>query len=157
MKKLPQGIAYAFLRADGGVCPGLPPGCSGHVAWGFMTAQNQFSFGSTENPTGSWKIEPGQNTGFWMQHGPLQAMLQAMKQRRYNAYKWLTLPDAMPDAATAATNKVRGAGYTAIGNNCLDHVCNILGAYNVKDLPWASTHPSPNDWFGVLPGEYHNF
>ena len=157
MKKLPQGIAYAFLRADGGVCPGLPPGCSGHVAWGFMAAQNQFSFGSTENPAGSPEILPGHDAGFWTQRGSLQAMLQAMKQRRYNAYKWLTLPDAMPDAATAATNKVRGAGYTAIGNNCLDHVCNILGAYNVKDLPWASTHPSPNDWFGVLPGEYHNF
>jgi hypothetical protein len=153
VSKLPQGIAYAFLRANGAP---LPPGCAGHVAWGFMAAQNQFSFGSTENPAGTPAILPGHDAGFWTQRGPLQAMLQAMKQRHYNAYKSLTLPDAMPDAAAAKTNQVRGSGYTAIGNNCLDHVCWILGAYNVKDLPWASTHPSPNDWFGVLPGEYHN-
>jgi hypothetical protein len=65
-----------------------------------MAAHNQFSFGSTENPAGLPAILLGHDAGFWTQHGPLQAMLQAMKQRRYNAYKSLTLPDAMPDTAT---------------------------------------------------------
>jgi hypothetical protein len=156
-----KGLAYVFLRKDGAP---LPPGCAGHVGWAFQLADDTFCAGATENLKGAPFVPPGHDNDAWVQVLATEAALvQHMTsltlqghQLGYDAYKVTTVRDCNPDAAEQAGNAIVHWGYTALGNNCLDHVWKVLAAYGVKDLPWAQTHPSPNDWFGVFNGEYHN-
>jgi hypothetical protein len=150
-----KGLAYVFLRKDGAP---LPPGCAGHVAWGLLLEDGSSCYGgSTENYAGSPLVLPGRDNGWWGERfADEAALVAAMRSRSYDGYKVATLREWHPAEATAAALVSRGRGYTALGNNCLDHVWGVLSAYGVKDLPWLQSHPSPSDWFAVYNGEYHN-
>ena len=148
-----SGSAVVFLRRDGAP---LPPGCAGHVGWAFRQGDGTYMFGSTEN-TGGWPIVlPGGDNGAWHAEESLQDAIDAMSARNYDAYKVAVFRDPHADAALACVAVVEASGYTAAGNNCLDHCCAVLKAYGQPDLPWPSTHPSPNDWFAAYNGEFHN-
>jgi hypothetical protein len=151
-----EGIAYVFLRKDGAP---LPPGCAGHVGWGFTFAKSPGDMdafcGSTENFSGSPLILPGQDIGYWTMPVDREVhMYFQFKQRNYHAVKRAKVQVASPHQAMHEAKVVATGGYTAIGNNCLDHTCRILKAYGVKDLPWPLTHPSPSDWFAQFNGAY---
>lgn len=147
------GHAWVFLRRDGAP---LPPGCAGHVGWGLRLADGTHLFGSTENGRGLPHVRRGGDNGAWLLRGPFDQGMAAMRTRNYDAWKHATFRKPDPTRADAFARTIAGRGYDAIGNNCLDHACAVLGAYGQPDLPWALTHPSPNDWFGVYNGEFHN-
>lgn len=151
-----EGFAYVFLRKDGAP---LPPGCAGHVGWGFSflrTPTDPDAFcGATENFSGSPLVLPGGDIGYWdMQVNREVDMFFQFKQRNYHAVKRAKVAVANPHQAMHMARQQAAGGYVAIGNNCLDHTLRILQAYGVKDLPWAQTHPSPNDWFAQFNGAY---
>jgi hypothetical protein len=151
-----EGFAYVFLRKDGAP---LPPGCAGHVGWGFSFAKTPSDTdaicGSTENPGGSPLIFSGQDIGYWDNQTDHETQMYFLfKRRNYHAFKRAKVAVANPDNAFHEARKQSLGGYSAIGNNCLDHACRILQAYGVKDLPWPLTHPSPNDWFAMFNGAY---
>lgn len=159
-----QGRAYVFLRKNGAP---VPLGCTGHVGWAFLEAeagetpqpgaQPEVICGSTENFTGDPVIPPGADNGFWEQSfTQVTQMMQVMHLRGYDVFKVAPVPEPNPDAARLAALATRASGYKTIGNNSLDHVVKVLDAYGVKDLPYASMHPSPNEWFCLFNGEYHS-
>lgn len=148
-----NGMAYVFLRKAGAP---LPLGCAGHVGWGFSLPSGRCYYGSTENPNGYSFVKPGDDNGWWAAEGNTQVMIRQMQSRKYDAYKRATIRKCNPSSAQVKANETQNAGYSAIGGNCLDHAWWILHAYGVNDLPWTQTHPSPNDWFAVFNGEYHN-
>jgi hypothetical protein len=149
-----DGFAYVFLRRDGAP---LPPGCGGHVGWGFLTADDGVCyFGSTENTSGEPVVIPGHDNGWWGQEGDQSAMFAAMKKRNYDGYKKAVVHDCDPAAARAAADATRLAGYFFIRGNCLDHAWQVIYGYGMKGLPWRENHPSPNDWFALYNGEYQN-
>lgn len=145
-----QGYAYVFLKRDGAP---LPPGAAGHVGWGFTEDDVIAYCGSTENYTGGPFVSPGGNNGYWgMKVRSQEQMLKLFRDKNYHAYKFEKVEKRAPDYAKAMALETKNAGYRAIGSNCLDHVYSILKAYGVQDLPWPSTHPSPNDWYAVFNG-----
>lgn len=150
-----QGRAYIFLRKNGAP---LPLGCAGHIGWAFLDDPDHHEVvcGSTENFTGDPVISPGQDNGYWAQSfTQITQMMQVMHLRGYDVFKVAQVEDPHPDAALMAAQQVQAAGYKVIGNNCLDHVVKVLDAYGIKDLPYASMHPSPNEWFSLFHGDYH--
>lgn len=148
------GQAYVFLRRDGAP---LPPGCAGHVGWGFRASESDtFYYGATENLSGKPFVPSHGDNGWWALLGTQADMLAAMRQRNYDGYKFATVRDCNAATARAAADALKTVGYIAIGSNCLDHVWRVLDAYGVKGLPWLQTHPSPNDWFALYNGEFHN-
>ncbi len=147
------GRALVFLRRDGAP---LPPGCAGHVGWGFQDGAGIYHFGSTENDGGKPHVPALGDNGAWHDAGSLKDTLAAMRSRRYDAYKFANFRSADPAAALAKIDEVESSGYLAIGNNCLDHAYRVLKAYGQPDLPWRVNHPSPNDWFALYNGELHN-
>jgi hypothetical protein len=149
-----DGFAYVFLRRNGAP---LPPGCAGHVGWGFLTDTNDLCyFGATENLSGGPVVAPGADNGWWGNQGNEDAMFAAMKIRGYDGYKKAVVHDCDSAAARATANATKLAGYFFIRNNCLDHAYHVLYAYGVQGLPWRQNHPSPNDWFALYNGEYRN-
>jgi hypothetical protein len=153
-----KGLAYVFLRKDGAP---LPPGFAGHVGWGFNFERQPGNWdafcGSTENPTGAAFIKPGDGNGYWdARTDKEEEMFRLFRRRNYHAFKVAKVEKIWPDNAALEAKSTKAAGYTAIGNNCLDHVFRILKVYGVMDLPWPSTHPSPNDWFGSFNGTYRD-
>ena len=72
----------------------------------------------------------------------------------YSQYKCRTTPGSSVGAANRAAADNRSAGYTGIGNNCLDATYRVLAAYGVPDLPWTQTNPYPNNWFNALGGDW---
>ncbi len=150
-----QGRAYIFLRQNGAP---LPLGCSGHVGWAFLADEEQRALvcGSTENFDGDPVIPPGEENGSWVQSfSQITQMLQVMQLRGYDVFKVAQVNDPHPHAAELAARNTREAGYKVKGNNCLDHAVKVLDAYGVKDLPFSSMHPSPNEWFSLFQGDYH--
>lgn len=151
-----EGFAYVFLKKDGAP---LPPGCAGHVGWGFSMHKAPSDldavFGATENPGGGAVVLPGQDIGYWDSRSDHEHQMAFLfKRRNYHAFKRAKVTVAYPDNAFAEARKQAGGGYTVIGNNCLDHTFRVLKAYGVQDLPWPLTHPSPNDWFAMFNGQY---
>lgn len=144
---------YVFLRRNGAP---LPLGCEGHVGWAFQSDTDKLVYGSTENTSGAFHVPAGGDNGAWMLTGDQPAMIRAMENRDYDAYKVLTTAQFNPEAALQKADWTLTAGYDGLGNNCLDHVVWILGAYGVQGMPSVHSHPSPKDWFGVLAGELHN-
>lgn len=154
-----KGLAFAFLRKDGAL---LPPGphdliYGGHVGWAFQLESGNFYCGSTENSSGQPFVKPGGDNGWWAKEvASEEEMLAAFKAKDYDGYKFATVRNPNPQSARVTADAAKSWGYTALGNNCLDHVWHILAAYGEDGLPLAQTHPAPNDWFAVYNGEYHN-
>lgn len=149
-----KGTAFVFLRKDGAP---LWLGNGGHVGWAFELETAEFYCGSTENLSGGFSVKKGEDNGWWGAVCRTEAeVVEAMKIRNYDGFKFSTVREANPSAAKEVADDSRDRGYTGLGNNCLDHVWDILNAYGVADLPWTKTHPSPNDWFSVFNGEYRN-
>lgn len=147
------GRALVFLRRDGAP---LPPGCAGHTGWGFQIEDGGYIFGSTENTSGAPVIAAGSDNGAWHGRGSLDDAVKAMRKRHYDAWKLASFRNGNPAAAWKRAQEMEASGYVALGNNCLDHTFRVLESYGQPDLPWPMTHPSPNDWFAVYNGEFHN-
>lgn len=151
--------AYAFIRKDGAP---LPPGCAGHVGWAITLDDGGILAGSTENQSGLPLVPPGHPNGAWATEfageDELLADLRAETavHPAYDGVTVLGVRHPRPGPAAELGRAIVGWGYTAVGNNCLDHTFKVLVAYGEDGIPWPSTHPSPNDWFAVLIGEYHN-
>jgi hypothetical protein len=149
-----NGWAYAYLRQDGAP---LPPGHSGHVGWGFQTEHGHFFAGSTENTSGAFFVPPGGDNGAWATDFSSEAdMFEAFRKLNYDAGKRVVVRDVNAVAARGVALQNALAGYTGLGNNCLDHVWRVLSAYGDPGLPFMQNHPSPNDWFAVFNGEWIN-
>lgn len=153
-----KGLVYVFLKKDGAP---LPFGYMGHVGWGFAVQNSPKDIdaiaGSTENYKGEGHVDKGGDIGFWWTRFRTdKEMFAEMARRNYDGYKVATVRDCNPDAAISIARDTSQRGYDLIGNNCLNHVWDILKAYGVDDLPLAQFHPSPNDWFSNFNGEYHN-
>jgi hypothetical protein len=149
--------AYVFLRKSGAP---LPIGCAGHVGWGVTLADGTIVAGSTENTSGEPFVPPGHANGHWDQVFATQADLVSFlgngtgERPAYDALKILGVRNADPERAAALGRDTANWGYTAMGNNCADHVWKVLEAYGEVGLPLLQTHPSPNEWFALVVGEY---
>ncbi len=151
-----EGFSYVFLRKDGAP---LPMGCAGHVGWGFTATKSANDIdaicGSTENTSGSAIVLPGHDIGYWDARVDHENQMFALfKKRGYHAFKKAKVPTVDADAALQMAHQQSQSGYSAIGNNCLDHTFRILEAYGVKGLPWPLNHGSPNEWFALFNGAY---
>ena len=165
---LGPGEVCAFIEPDGGTVLGNN---FGHIGWGFLVAgSSSWIYGATENPNGTYQINaPGFN-GAWKAQGTWTDMINDFTRQYdypshskvsgsnspypahpYTEYKCeLTSGSAVGAAITAATNNI-SAGYTGLGNNCLDATYRVLNAYGAPNLPWPSTHPRPyQDWYSSL-------
>lgn len=165
---LGPGEVCAFIEPDGGTVLGNN---FGHIGWGFLVAgSSSWIYGATENPNGTYQINaPGFN-GAWKAQGTWTDMINDFTHQYdypshskdsasnapypahpYTEYKCeLTSGSAVGAAITAATNNI-SAGYTGLGNNCLDATYRVLNAYGAPNLPWPSTHPRPyQDWYSSL-------
>lgn len=137
-----MGLAFVFVRRNAAVLH------AGHVGWGFQLANGQFFCGATENPRGYPLILMGGDNGWWGSQNPSEDdMLNEMRKRAFNQYKFQDMTNANPDVAYKAALLTKTWGYAAVGNNCLDHTYAVLYAYGVKNLPLKQLHPAPNDWF----------
>ena len=76
------GHALVFLRRDGAP---LPPGCAGHVGWGFRLADGSHIFGSTENDRRLPHIRRGGDNTAWLLRGSVDEGLAAMRGWHYDA------------------------------------------------------------------------
>lgn len=153
------GRAFIFIRWHGGtLINGVD---AGHVGWGFLNAidgsNETYYYGSTENPGGHPRIEPGHDNGFWSQYGNGQSMYNTMRQVRnggktppYDACRWITVDRPNPRAGYMSAEKTRNAGYLGVTNNCMDHVFQILTAYGVIDLLPPARDWFPNNWYNHL-------
>ncbi|WP_155128674.1 hypothetical protein [[Actinomadura] parvosata] len=160
---LGPGQACVFLEPEGAPVPVL--GNVGHIGWGFLVAgSDQWIYGSTENPNGDYQIyAPGFN-GAWSAQGNYASMLNDFVTQRhfpatakqpgpahpYTSYKCVKTDGSSVGAAKTAASGNLTAGYTGIGNNCLDATIRVLNAYGVPGLPSASFYPYPNNWFNAL-------
>ncbi|HEV3170723.1 MAG TPA: RICIN domain-containing protein [Actinocrinis sp.] len=165
---LGPGEVCAFMEPDGGTVLGNN---FGHIGWGFLVAgSSSWIYGATENPNGAYQINaPGFN-GAWKAQGSWTDMIDDFTfqydypshdmnsqsnspypAHPYTEYKCeLTSGSAVGAAITAATNNI-SAGYTGLGNNCLDATYRVLNTYGAPNLPWPSTHPRPyQDWYQSL-------
>jgi hypothetical protein len=165
---LGPGEVCAFIEPDGGTVLGNN---FGHIGWGFQAAgSDTWVYGATENPNGTYQIDaPGFN-GAWKSQGTWSDMINdftfqydypsharnpqsvsARPDHPYTGYKCEhTATSAVGAASTAATNNI-SAGYTGLGNNCLDATYRVLSAYGAPNLPSPSTHPRPyQDWYSSL-------
>jgi hypothetical protein len=165
---LGPGEVCAFIEPDGGTVLGNN---YGHIGWGFLIAgSSSWIYGSTENPNGTYQIDaPGFN-GAWKQQGTWTDMINDFTfqydypshsrdvrsnspypAHPYTQYKCeLTSGSSVTAAINAADNNIT-AGYTGLGNNCLDATYRVLNAYGAPSLPWPSTHPRPyQDWYSSL-------
>jgi len=149
--------AFVFVRKSGAP---LPTGSAGHVGWGFTTGSGTILAGSTENRSGHPWVNAGDDNGAWVVEFADQAALvqditaDGDRHPAYDGLKTLTVRAPQPAAAEAYARTTPQLGYSALGNNCLDHVHHVLTAYGEQGLPWPQTHPSPNEWFALLIGEY---
>lgn len=140
-----MGLAFVFVRRNAAVLH------AGHVGWGFQLANGDFFCGATENPSGNPIVIPGGNNGWWGKPCAQEDdMLNEMRARAYNQYKMENIPNSDPQAAYDAALQTEKWGYSALGNNCLDHTYAVLYAFGVKNLPLKQLHPAPNDWFDTF-------
>lgn len=158
-----KGIAVAFTR-EAAVLG------AGHAGWGFKLKNGKYCFGGTENPMsdkgplwgawGSWhqgtKVQGGDNAA-WIGYGTESEMWERMKNPPYPYDYAKTVEVLKPNAAKAHAEAVSNtkAGFTGLGNNCLDATYRVLVAYGASDLPWPSTNWLPNGWFNAV--KYKNF
>ncbi len=160
---LGPGQACVFLQPDGAPVPLL--GNVGHIGWGFAVAgSDQWIYGSTENPNGDYQIYAPAFNGAWKAQGDFARMLndfttqphfpatakQPVPAHRYTTYKCVKTAGSAVGAAATAANGNATAGYTGIGNNCLDASIRVLNAYGVPGLPPAVFYPYPNNWVNAL-------
>lgn len=149
--------AYVFVRKNGAA---LPTGCAGHVGWAFTADDGSILAGSTENQSGRPWVNAGDDNGAWVATFDNEAALFAdvstdsPRHPAYDAVKILRVRDPQPGAAEAFARTTPQLGYSALGNNCLDHTHRTLTLYGEQGLPWTQSHPSPNEWFALLIGEY---
>jgi hypothetical protein len=165
---LGPGEVCAFIQPDGGTVFG---NSFGHIGWGFLIGgSDQWIYGSTENPNGSTQIWAPDFNGAWKQQGSWSDMIDdftfqydypssSMNSQStspypghpYTMYKCETTSTSSVGAAsTAASNNIT-AGYTGIGNNCLDATYRVFSAYGAPNLPSPTTHPRPyQDWYSSL-------
>jgi hypothetical protein len=138
------GTAYVFSR--NGFCnPKKPqfvdPVNPTHVGFGFKVASDVYVYGSVENRPGCISVLGGFDNGFWMTTGSSAQMLATFsnpsasgfhgaifggKVARYNKYKTSTVQTPNVYGAVKAAEDLYKAGYSALGNNCLDAVYNVL-------------------------------
>jgi len=149
-----NGRSFVFVRKNGAPLAGVLNG--GHVGWGFQVAEDRCYYGSTENSSGAPYVAPGADSGWWAHEGTEAEMLARFTELAYDGYKVATVRDPHPEEARQVADASATWGYTGLTNNCLDHLWRILDAYGEPWLPFAQTHPIPNDWFAQYIGEYRN-
>jgi len=148
--------AYIFRRKLG--CP-LPnfEGTTGHVGWAFELTQGAgICCGATENPKAHPWAPVGGDNGAWQKVVADIAELETvMRKLHYDDYKIVpvTVCD-IEQALTVVANNAR-VGYSAFGNNCLDHTYQVLLHYCALTLPIPTFYPLPNAWFSAANGEHH--
>ena len=168
------GLAFAFVRRSGAF--GL-----GHVGWGYTYSadyewgnwEGQAAIagkppysgffgrcGSTENGSG-WPIRWKHIDDFWteqvldrdsmgvqMDHPPPFGG----KYMPYGEYKVMRVESPNVTAAEAMVLRVSQSDYVLGPSDCLNHARDVLTAYGVNSLPWATTNPIPNGWFDAVDG-----
>jgi hypothetical protein len=165
----PAGAAYVFSRD--GYCnpPFIDFSSPTHVGFGFQVAPEVYLFGSVENGKGYTLVWRGDDNGFWMTTGTLQEMMAtflnpsasgfhgALLAKPYNQYRYTIVEGPSVCNAVNTANGLYSSGYSALGNNCLDAVYNVLSDYGVNFHlldPGTVWCPSgSNGWFSALPAD----
>lgn len=146
-----NGRVFVFLRP-------WTPVALGHVGWGFQIGPDLYGFGATEN-TGAdhwlWLspaiIAKGDRNDWWGLTGTFKEMKAEIKRMTYSEYAAVRAARCSPKAAVGAALATKQAGYGLAGNNCLDHVYEILKAYSAGvHQPKAGEHWAPRNWFSAL-------
>jgi hypothetical protein len=160
---LGPGEVCVFLEPNGAEIPVL--GAVGHIGWGYLVAGSPtWVYGSTENPNGDYQINAPAINGAWSANGTFQEMIndftfqphfpattkQPRPAHQYTEYKCRKTSTSSVGAANTAAAANRTAGYTGIGNNCLNATVRVLGAYGTPNLPSPTLNPYPNDWYDIL-------
>ena len=149
-----MGNVYVFRRKFG--VPTPSGGLAGHVGWAFELGAGQGIYcGSTENPDAHPFHFAGDDNGWWGKPVPDEnALLNEMRQRKYDDYKRHSALISLPPVARNVADNCRLIGYSFTGNNCLDHTFCILSHYGVLDMPLPFENMCyPNSWFSALPWE----
>lgn len=141
-----------FLRRD--TVP-AHDGHTGHIAWGFKTADGGYYGGGTENTSGEpLVVAPGDNGAWISRFESSEELFAAIDRLYYDEYRISRHRRNCDSGAAVAQGEAnRDRGYDLVGNNCLHHAAFVLEAYAPGiDLPSLSDHPSPSDWFDRLDG-----
>ncbi|HEY3332346.1 MAG TPA: hypothetical protein VGK19_20120 [Capsulimonadaceae bacterium] len=147
------GTAFVFRRKVS--VPLGNGGSAGHVAWGF-TVGDVIVCGGTENTGMHEWIPVGVDNGSWHREvKSIAEMEEVMREGNYEDYKSLKVLTPDPDAALRVVANNEVIGYSATGNNCLDHAYQVLIHYCALTLPIPTFNPIPNGWFSAIAGEYH--
>lgn len=162
-----MGTAFVFINPRVPQTP-LRGWAPGHLGWGFQLESGRFCFGSTENFDGSTTcslslcktlfVRPGEQNYAWSNTGTYAEMVNAMLGHNpygctYEALKEVGVERPRPESALQIAQTLPARGYSLFGNNCLDHVRQVLAAYNAEPLPSALTYFIPRHWFSAMPGE----
>ena len=143
----------------------------GHIGWGFSLDDGSVFFGSTDHlyrhkwwDLYGWIkymfVPPAQHTDWWAEIGSEASMLETMKAGhhiRYHAYKIITVDHPSPDRARQAAESMKLAGWTVLGNNCIDQAYRIVqdfgGAHQLPAPYGAVAHLIPRKWFAAIESE----
>ena len=146
---------FAFRRKVGFPLP--HGGMAGHVAWGFALPNGAGVYcGSTENLNSQPWHPVGGNNGFWASEVRMKAeMISEMRKHGYTDYKTHNLKISDAGLARRVADNCKEVGYSFVGNNCVDHVYQILTHYGALDLPLPLDAPYPNGWFSAISWTWH--
>ncbi|WP_433178089.1 hypothetical protein [Actinoallomurus sp. CA-150999] len=154
-----SGTAYAL--GPGRICMFNAPSAvlgAGHVGWAFeVGTSGQWVFGATDdNAAGDYAVPPGQYNGAWTGSGDFTAARNTFRDSSigYTRYRCKNTPTSAVGGATQLANDAKNWGYTAFGNNCLDHAWTILTAYRGGEMPDPWSNIIPNNFFGYGLDDY---
>jgi hypothetical protein len=137
----------------------------GHTGWGFKLSADQWCYGATEL-FGQLVRQPGEDNGVYMRIGSKGEMFDTFRTGNtpnasnwpYQSYKALIAGKPNVNAARAAVEATKKAGYWVNGNNCMNHAIQIINAYAgmpivpVSDIG-TPQHWVPNFWFRNIVGD----
>ncbi|WP_410812856.1 RICIN domain-containing protein [Micromonospora sp. 067-2] len=167
---LGPGRACVFLEPAGAeIGTVFGPAHAGHVGWAYLIGgTSTWVYGSTENPNGDMRIEPGEFNGAWSAQGDWNHVLrdftnqtyfpgtdrQPQPAHPYTRYKCRNTPTSAVGAANEQVARNASAGYMTTYNNCLDAVFRVLKVYGATMNVDPGEAPIPNDWFNLLDGSW---
>ena len=138
-----------------------PVGNMGHVGWAFLEGgTTNWTYGATENRSGQWTVDAGQNTDSWIKNGTWSQVTADFKNALsinghyyhdhgyYTQYRCRNTAQSSVGAAVNEARTQQNNGYNFINNNCLTKSINIFWSYDnsLHDLPYAGT-TGPNWYF----------
>jgi hypothetical protein len=148
-----MATALIFRRKAGFPMP--HGGVAGHVGWAFELKGGGFYCGSTENLNCMPWHPAGGDNGWWASEvSDFDGVAAKMRECHYTDFKSRDIESGNPERARDVADNCRQIGYSFTGNNCVDHVYQIIVHFGAIDLPLPLDIGYPNGWFSAIPWTY---